>query len=194
MKILCFSLLLATILISGGCQTSQTQAGHPNPPPDSRLARGDVVKIIFSGAPELNLTQTIRRDGMISRPKLEETMAAGKLPAQLQKELKAAYKDILTNSEVTLVVENSPFPVNVIGAVGRPGEVILDDPSLLVAIGKAGGISPDLGDASRIRIIHEGDQRSVHRVVNLKLVINGESDQIIRLQRGDTIIVPEKWL
>lgn len=192
--------LLAAALLCGagaGCQDTGTMGKQADAIPtriDDILSSGDVLKIAFSGAPELNQTQRIRGDGKISLPKVGDVQAAGKSPSSLQIQLMALYKPSLQNSEVTVILETSSFPVIILGAVNRPGEVSLTRPTLLQAIGKAGGVTRGLGDASHIRIIHEGETRNTARVVNLQAILSGRSQAIIYLQRGDTVIVPEKWL
>jgi polysaccharide export outer membrane protein len=150
--------------------------------------------VTFSGAPELTQSQRIRADGKITLPKVGEVQAAGREPLAIQKQLTDLYAPSLQNAEITVLVENSTFPVIVLGAVNRPGEVNLDRPSLLHAIGRAGGIVRGLADWSRVRIIHEGESGSKVRVVNMEAVVRGKSNKVINLQRGDTVIVPEKWL
>lgn len=196
MKFFYLLLIAATMLWSAGCQNPPV---HPEPGSiatrmDDLLSPGDVLRITFSGAPDLNQTQKIRPDGNISLPKVGEVKAAGKRPLSLQNQLNALYQPSLQNAEVTVVVDSSSFPVIVLGAVNGPGQVNLDRPSLLQAIGKAGGIVRGLGDASRIRIIHEGETASTARVVNLDAELKGRSSEVIHLQRGDTVVVPEKWL
>ena len=190
-------LMTAALLWSTGCQNPRP----PTPEPgaiatrmDDLLSPGDVLRITFSGAPDLSQTQKIRPDGKINLPKIGEVKAAGKRPLALQAQLTDLYRPSLQNAEVTVIVDSSSFPVIVLGAVNGPGQVNLDRPSLLQAIGKAGGIVRGLGDASRIRIIHEGETASTARVVNLDAELKGRSHEVIHLQRGDTVVVPEKWL
>ena len=193
------SILFVAVLLcgAGGCQETGTKGKQTEAIPtriDDVLTSGDVLRIAFSGAPELSQTQRIRGDGKISLPKVGDVQAAGETPSSLQTQLVALYKSSLQNSEVTVILETSSFPVIILGAVNHPGEVNLTKPSLLQAIGKAGGVTRGLGDASRIRIIHEGEDRNTARVVNLQAILSGRSQTIIYLQRGDTVIVPEKWL
>jgi polysaccharide export outer membrane protein len=196
MNLLQSSLLLALALSCGGCQTTRTaDAGSAIPSRiDGTLSPGDVLRVTFSGAPELTQSQRIRADGKITLPKVGEVQAAGREPLAIQKQLTDLYAPSLQNAEITVLVENSTFPVIVLGAVNRPGEVNLDRPSLLHAIGRAGGIVRGLADWSRVRIIHEGESGSKVRVVNMEAVVRGKSNKVINLQRGDTVIVPEKWL
>src|SRR5256885_9889257 len=55
------------------------------------LHEGDSVKVAFPGAPSLNTTQIIRRDGRISLPFIGEYKAAGMTTDLMEKELIALY-------------------------------------------------------------------------------------------------------
>src|SRR4051794_34421396 len=86
-KIVLIAAALFSTMVITGCQTSQT-ANFP----DSTFARsqpvtlreGDVLKITFPGAPNLNTTQQVRRDGKVTLPLLGEQNAAGKVPSEFQ--------------------------------------------------------------------------------------------------------------
>src|SRR5438132_7324640 len=82
---------------------------------------GDVIKISFPGAPELNQTQKVGTDGTLTLPLIGEVRAAGKSPGQLQSELANLYKPQLQDNEVLVTVESRAVPVVVYGAVQHPG-------------------------------------------------------------------------
>ena len=104
------------------------------------LREGDVLKISFPGAANLNTTQPIRRDGMISMPLIGEVKAAGKTPKELEKELIELYSTQLLSKEVTVEVQSSTFPVYVSGSVLHPGKIMSDHPmTAFEAIMEAGG-------------------------------------------------------
>ena len=83
------------------------------------LASGDVLKLTFSAAPELNQSQKIRADGKLSLPLVGEVDAAGKTVGQLQGELIQLYKSQLKTPEVTVSLEASVTTVVVSGAVNH---------------------------------------------------------------------------
>jgi polysaccharide export outer membrane protein len=47
------------------------------------LQEGDVVKVAFPGAPNLDSTQTVRRDGKVSMALVGEVQASGRTPTEL---------------------------------------------------------------------------------------------------------------
>ena len=98
--------ILTFLAVAGvGCQTevnSTTLSGQAEVPKHVILASGDVVKLTFSSAPELNQSQKVRVDGKLSLPLIGEVDAAGKTVGQLQSDLIQLYKPQLKTPEVTV--------------------------------------------------------------------------------------------
>jgi polysaccharide export outer membrane protein len=119
-------------LADTGCQTdanSTTFSGQADVPRHVILASGDVVKLTFSSAPELNQSQKVRADGKLSLPLVGEVDAAGKTVGQLQGELIQLYKSQLKTPEVTVSLEASLTTVVVSGAVNKPGKIAFERPT-----------------------------------------------------------------
>lgn len=158
------------------------------------LNPGDVIKITFPGAPELNQTQKVGTDGTLSLPLIGDVRASGKSPGTLQSELAALYKPQLQDNEVLVTVESRALPVVVSGAVQHPGKIIFERPAtVLEAIMEAGGFTPeaDLKKVSVIRIV-KGEHES--EFFDLRPVLRGLPTRAAYVSGGDVIYVPEKLL
>jgi polysaccharide export outer membrane protein len=158
------------------------------------LNPGDVVKISFPAAPELNQTQKIGTDGTLTLPLVGEVHAAGKSPGQLQTELATLYKPQLQDNEVLVTLETRALPVVVSGAVQKPGKIVFERPAtVLEAIMEAGGFTPeaDLKKVSLIRIV-KGEHYT--QVFDLRPVLKGQPTRAVYISGGDVIYVPEKLL
>ena len=158
------------------------------------LNAGDVIKISFPGAPELNQTQKVGTDGALTLPLVGEVRAAGKSPGQLQNELATLYKPQLQDNEVLVTVETRAVPVVVSGAVLRPGKIVFERPAtVLEAIMEAGGFTPqaDLRRVSIIRIV-KGEHQT--EIFDLRPVLRGLPFRAAYVSGGDVIYVPEKLL
>jgi polysaccharide biosynthesis/export protein len=158
------------------------------------LNPGDVVKVSFPAAPELNQSQKIGTDGTLSLPLVGEVHAAGKSPGQLQSELANLYKPQLQDNEVLVTLETRALPVVVSGAVQKPGKIVFERPAtILEAIMEAGGFTPeaDLKKVSLIRIVR-GEHYS--EVYDLRPVLRGKPTAAVYVNGGDVIYVPEKLL
>jgi len=194
---------LALLVLSSGCQGLQDSAapvGQAVPKPVAlqngetlTLREGDVLKISFPGAPNLDATQAIRRDGKIALSLIGEIQAAGLKPAELQNELLKLYAPQLVSKEILVSVVSSSIPVFMTGAVLRPGKIISDHPiTALEAIMEAGG--PDYTKANLKAVVvirQEANGKTKNITLNLKQVIEGKSNEPFYLQPSDIVYVPE---
>jgi polysaccharide export outer membrane protein len=194
---------LVLLAVVAGCQTqppiftpftptNQTQT--TNVTEIITLREGDVLKISFPGSANLNTTQPIRRDGMISMPLVGEVKAVGKTPAELKKDLIDLYSTQLVSKEVTVEVQSSLFPVYVNGSVLHPGKIMSDHPmTAFDAIMEAGGFDYAKANLKRVVVIRQEGGRNQKYTLNLKLVMDGKPSEPFYVKPGDTITVPEKF-
>jgi polysaccharide biosynthesis/export protein len=186
-------LVALVLLFCTGCQAPKANrplvAQTPN-----YLNPGDVIRVTFPGAPELNQTQRIGTDGSLSLPLIGTAQAAGKSPRQLQDELAGLYKPQLQDNEVLVSVETRAVPVVVSGAVQKPGKIVFERPAtVLEAIMEAGGFTPeaDLKKVSVIRIV-KGEHQT--EFFDLRPVLRGLPTRAAYVSGGDVIYVPERLL
>src|SRR5437870_9247300 len=78
---------LVSLFCSGCRQPAAPLPEQMAAPTSVSLVSGDVVRLTFPGAPELNQSQKIRADGKINLPLIGEVDAAGKSIGSLQNEL-----------------------------------------------------------------------------------------------------------
>jgi len=158
------------------------------------LREGDVLKISFPGAPNLDTSQQIRRDGKIVLSLVGEVTAVGMTPAELEKEIIKLYSSQLVSKEVTVTVVSSSFPVFVTGAVIRPGKILSDHPiTVLEAIMEAGGFDYTKANLGDVRVIRNEDGRVKNYTLNLKLALQGKQSEPFYLKPSDIVYVPEKF-
>jgi polysaccharide export outer membrane protein len=185
---------LTLFLFSISCQTpiSHPLPEQSAPPTRVTLASGDVIKLIFSGAPELNQSQKIRADGKISLPNVGEVTAAGKTLSQFQSELVALYRAQLRNSDVLVTLESGATRVYMAGAVAKPGPLVLDRPTtVLQAIMQAGGPN-QFGNMRRVQIIRLVNGREQTQVLDLQPTLAGHTTQPFYVRDGDVISIGQK--
>lgn len=192
---------IALVLLVAGCQTETPQAGMVGKPdPGSSrvigLREGDIVKISFPGAPNLNTTQQIKTDGNIELPLGGQIKAVGMTTGELEKELVNRFASQLINKEVTVTIESASFPIYVTGAVLHPGKVSSNRPiTALEAIMEAGGVDNTKANLKAVAVTrYEGDQLQ-HFTLDLKSVMqgNGAQSKPFYLRPSDIIFVPEKF-
>lgn len=182
-----------------GCQTQTAQFKEPVEQASGRsqaisLREGDVVKISFPGAPNLNTTQQIRNDGKMDLPLVGELKAAGMAPDELQKELVKRYSSQLVSKEVTVTVESSSFPVYVTGAVLRPGKIMSSRPiTALEAIMEAGGVDYAKANLKAVKVTRLEEGQFKTYTLNLKLALEGKETKPFYLKPSDIVKVPERF-
>src|SRR6476469_9940928 len=177
-----------------GCQTEttgQSLSGQAEVPRHVILASGDVVKLTFSAAPELNQAQKIRTDGKLSLPLVGEVDAGGKTVGQLQGDLIQLYKSQLKTPEVTVSLEASVTTVVVSGAVNKPGKIAFERPTTVFqAIMEAGGPS-EFGTLKHVRLVRTVNGVQKSQVMNINDTLIGQGTKPFYVRDGDVIYVPQ---
>jgi polysaccharide biosynthesis/export protein len=187
---------MAAICLSfSACASGPKSAGVPvRVAPDVQtLNSGDVIRITFPTNPNLDTTQTIRRDGRINLYLIGEVKVVDKTPAELERELLQAYESQLTSKEITVTVISSSITVFVAGAVARPGKVTADRAlTAFDAIMEAGGLDPAKSKPKDVRVIRQEDGQVKSYPLNMKAVLDGVTTEPFYLKPYDTVFVPER--
>jgi polysaccharide biosynthesis/export protein len=188
------SIFTFLVFAGAGCQTdinTTTFSGQAEVPRHVILASGDVVKLTFSSAPELNQAQKIRADGKLSLPLVGEVDAAGKTVGQLQSELIQLYKAQLKTPEVTVSLETSITTVVVSGAVNKPGKIAFERPTTVFqAIMEAGGPS-EFGTLKHVRLVRTVNGVQKSQVMNVHDTLIGQGTKPFYVRDGDVLYVPQ---
>lgn len=155
------------------------------------LGPGDVVRISFTTAPEMNQAQKIRADGKVTLPGLGQITAAGKTLAQFEAELKRLYAPQMTNTDVLVTLDSSQIEVYVSGSVKSPGKLVFDRPTtILQAIMQAGGPNP-FGNLRSIHLIRINNGVERTQLVDLRPTLAGRTTHAFYVKNGDIIQVPQ---
>ena len=182
MKSVLTSLLIALIVLGrGGVATAAEE--------EYRIGTEDILQIIVWDNKDLEQTVTVRPDGKISFPLAGEIQAEGLTVPQLTEVLTQRLSTAVKNPNVSVMVkEVRSFRVHFVGRIVKPGVYpIKGGTPLLQALTLAGGPSEnaDLAAAYIIR----GD-KTLHIDLR-KLIQEADLSKNIRLEREDTIVVPE---
>ncbi len=118
----------------------------------TRIAAGDVLAIDVFNVEELDRRPRVDAGGTVSMPLIGPVMAAGTTPAELERQLEAAYgRQYLRDPEVTVdIVESTTQRITLDGEFRSPGVYdIAGRTSLLQVTAQAGGLN-DIADAGRV--------------------------------------------
>ena len=184
-------------LLLTGCQTtppSAADAAALEAPSGLLLAEGDVLRISFPSAPEMDTTQRIRADGRVSLPLVGEVQASGRELSQFQRDLRAKYSANLRNTEVLVSLDATASAVYVSGSVNAPGKFPLDRPmTILEAVMEAGGFSNSASPRRVTLIRREGGQYRT-QIVDLSPALRNKPAPATYVRPYDVIYVPASVL
>jgi len=160
------------------------------------LQAGDLVEVYVHRQPEFSRQGTIRPDGYLTLPVIDEIKAVGLTPRQLDNLVTEALSSRLKEPEVTIFVQNIVEPmVYVIGDVGAATPVPLRRAKTLAqVVAQVSGILRT-GDMEQIAIIRLQNNGKL-RATMLEDIGQGQSGLLLAmqntsLQAEDIIFVPE---
>ncbi|HEY3645476.1 MAG TPA: polysaccharide biosynthesis/export family protein [Gammaproteobacteria bacterium] len=154
------------------------------------IGPGDVLHISVWKDQNLERIDTVRPDGMISFPLVNEVMAAGQTPMQLQKSLSDKLRQYISDPEVSVVVQEvHSFAVSVLGEVKTPGRYELKDQStVLDVLAQAGGLS-EFASPSKIVVLRDDNGVKKRILFDYNSAVYGEEPPLY-VHSGDIITVP----
>lgn len=203
----CPLFLIVFFAMSMGCGAAKTNTKTPSAfhsnraitetelklrEPGYRIGPEDLLRISVWNNPELSLDLTVRPDGKISVPLIQDVQAEGLTPGELSDSIHTELLKYIKDPQVSVIVLQVNAPkYYILGAVKNPGTYPLrGDLSLLQAISIAGGFTP-FASLKNIRLVRNNGGNQVVRVVNYYKVIENRSRWNYLLRPGDTIVVPE---
>jgi polysaccharide biosynthesis/export protein len=160
--------------------------------PSYMIGPEDVLDISVWKEPDVSRVVPVRPDGRISLPLINDVQAAGLSPQQLAGSVAEKLKKYLNGPQVTVIVTaiNSQR-VFVVGEVLRAGAFpMLPGMTVLQALSSAGGFTT-FADVKKIHVMRMRNGKQVEIPFNYREVLKGDnSEQNIKLEPGDTIVVP----
>src|SRR5450755_167133 len=195
-------LIFACLLANASAQT------RPSAPPENQGANlpaqpigpNDLIAVSVYDAPELTRSVRVGADGLIRLPMLNQLVKAqGLMPSQLEAAIRTALRDeqIIVDPFVTVTVaEYNSRPISVAGAVRQPLTFQATFPvTLLEAITRAGGLSPEAGAEILVSRPQPGSDAAAPPLLQRILVkglINAADPALnIVLTGGEEVRVPE---
>lgn len=159
---------------------------------DYVIGPADTLSIVYWRERDLSADVSVRPDGKISLPLLNDIQAAGLTPSELRDHLIQQSRKFVEDPAVTVIVkEMNSRRVFITGEVTRPGSYALTGPTtVLQLIAMSGGLR-DYADSKHIVILRGENGRQMSFPFNYKDVSSRKSlQQNIELKPGDTVIVP----
>lgn len=198
MKIL-FCCLLSILLASCSAkdlrvEQKQIAADIPDPakPPEEfyKIGPGDSLEIMIWKEDALSGSATVRPDGFITLPLINEVQVVGLTTTQLRQTLEAKYKEFVNSPFATVRVTGiASSEIFLIGEVENPGVYpVTGNDTILQLLTRAGGLTI-FADRDDIRVIRREGDKITEYIVDYDAIIEGDLEQDILLRPGDRIIV-----
>ena len=196
MKYVCRGLLVATVLMVAGCETTRPRPVNPvagtNDVPltvnsTDSLEFGNQITITFSGLSTIPIPYScrIREDGTISPPYLKEPIiAAGKTIGELERELEKEYVPAIYKTiNVTIRTADRFFYVG--GEVRQPSrQIFIGRITVTQAIQSAGDFT-DFADQREVRVIRATGKVDI---IDCKAALD-DPTRDLPVYPGDNIVV-----
>ncbi len=192
--------LVLTVLLVGGC--SQKYAAPPDTPvasPDYLIGPGDALQVFVWRNPEVSVSVTVRPDGKISTPLVEDLVATGKTPSQLARDIERELANYLKDPLVTVMMTGFVGPysqqIRVVGEAARPQVLAYrEHMSVLDVMIAVGGLTEFAAGnkASIVRVVGGKNQQFGVRLDDL--IRDGDISANVQVLPGDILIIPESWL
>ena len=194
--------ILATILV-----LSLVGCGGQYPPAPTTIDQsglnyiigpGDSVNIFVWRNEEVSTTVTVRPDGKISTPLVEDLQASNKTPTELARSIEASLGEYIKTPIVTVIVSGfvGTFgqQVRVVGEAAEPQAIqYREEMTALDAMIAVGGLT-EFADGDKASIVRiEGDKTAQYSVLLERLLREGDISANVELKPGDILIIPEAW-
>lgn len=176
------------------------------------IGPGDSVQIFVWRNPEVSQSVTVRPDGKISTPLVEDLQASGKTPTQLARDLEKALETYIRQPIVTVIVAGGIGPyseqIRVVGQVGgssrggggqggseltKPQAIAYKQKMTLLDVMVAVGGLSQFADGNKTKLVRVVDGKLQEYEVHLEDLLNGDIAANVDMLPGDILIVPEAW-
>ena len=204
MRILRYFLHVSIIIAFLGCAqknlgnitnlSAEANLPQEETPTEYEFQVGDVFDVKFFEYPELDQSVTVRPDGKISLPLVEDLLVVGLTPSALDEIITERYREEIREPEVTIILRQfAGQRVFVAGEVSKPGVLQLTGRmTLLQSIFHAGGFKRSAQLNSVIVIRNNNNRAELYRVDVDKILDEGAND--FELKSYDVVFVPKTFI
>lgn len=188
-------------LLLGACaghDQAPTMVETPQVPPMYQIGAGDSLTIFVWRNAELTTSVTVRPDGRISVPLIEDLYVEGKTPSELSREIETQLADYVQDPLVTVTVGQfvGTFPqqVRIVGEATEPKAIpYRANMTVLDVVILAGGLT-EFADGNNTTLVRSEDgTQKEYRVYLDDLLEDGDISANLPLLPGDILIVPETF-
>jgi len=194
-----FRALFVLACVAGGLVGCATT--HPPVPPSTASADDvykvgplDTLNIVVWRNTDLSGTVSVRPDGRISTPLVQDLPVAGKTPPEIAREIEKTLGKYVRDPNVTVLVTSfqGTFSeqIRIVGEATKPQAIAYrQNMTLLDVMIQAGGLT-DFADGNSAVLVRNNTSYTVRLKDLLK---RGDITANAAMAPGDVIIVPQSW-
>ena len=192
----------ALVAVLAGCTTRvdlpSIAAERPAETPLYLIGPGDGLTIFVWKHPDLSRGVTVRPDGRISVPLIEDLAVNGKTPTELARKIEKQLGVYIKDPLVTVMVSGFVGPlsqqVRVVGEAARPQALPYRANMTLLDVMIAVGGLTEFADGNGSTVVRNvNGKQTLYRARLADLVRDGDISANGELLPGDIIIVPESF-
>ena len=157
----------------------------------------DTLNVVVWRNPELSAIVTVRPDGFVSIPLVEDLQAAGRNPSDLSREIEKSLAKLIRDPVVSVVVTSFQGiyseQVRIVGEAARPQSVAYRrNMTILDVMIQAGGMT-DFADGNGAVLIRGSEGGKQYGLRLKDLLKRGDISANAAVMPGDIVIVPQSW-
>jgi polysaccharide export outer membrane protein len=192
---------VALVALVAGCSSVGSYGPAPvvAATPDYRylIGTGDSVQVIVWRNPELSMGVTVRPDGRLTMPLVEDLPALGRTPTELARDIEKVLSKYVRDPIVTVVVAGASGPfseqIRILGEAARPQALpYRQNMTLLDVMIAVGGVT-DFADGNKAVLVRGAEQSKLYTVRLNDLIKRGDISANVDVKPGDILIIPQSW-
>lgn len=194
--------VLTATLVMSGCSSTGSLPQAPRTAERAaehvyQIGALDEVSVVVWRNPDLSATVTVRPDGRLSLPLVENVLAAGRKPEELSREIEAALAKYIRDPVVTVLVTRAQGEasrqVRIVGEAARPQAVAYrQSMTVLDVMIQVGGLT-DFADGNGAVLVRGAEGGKQYSVRLKDLIRRGDISANVEMQPGDILIIPQSW-
>ncbi len=166
--------------------------------PQYTIGPGDMLSVFVWGNKDLSSDVTVRPDGYVTTPLVEDLKASGKTSSALARGMEKVLKRYIKNPKVTITITRFvgrfTEQIRVIGEASAPKALAYrENMTLLDVLIAVGGLTEFAAGNSTTLIRTNGANKTQYTVRLDDLVKEGDMTANVKMMPGDVLVIPEAW-
>lgn len=194
-----------TLLLVSGCgslggneqlPSAQFVSSNEGPGPQYIVGPLDNLQIFVWRFPELSTSVSVRPDGRLSVPLIDDLAATGKTPTQLARDMEEQLAQYIESPVVSVIVDGFQGPyaqqIRVVGSAALPQAIPYRANMTLLDVMIAVGGMTEFASGNRSTLARvEGNGQKEYTIRLDDLLKDGDVSANVSINPGDVIIIPE---